>query len=190
LVYVPTEDELESNSTIDFENLTNKQKKRIYKFTDGSGVMANFIPVNIATVLFNMNKDKQKKAFGKEMFSIQNEIGVGSQGSKNENAITGEQIKSICIKLNIDRLGNISPFKKKFLNIATEQQNILSEPVTLYQKRSLKTFSTFEEADEENARINAQLSPEEHIKNVTERIQKIHADELKNPMNKKLKFRN
>ncbi|MCY1528195.1 hypothetical protein D9M68_632930 [compost metagenome] len=55
-----------------------------------------------------MNKDKQKKAFGKESFSVQYEIGVGSQGSKNENAITGEQVKSVCIKLKIDRLGNIS----------------------------------------------------------------------------------
>lgn len=108
LVYVPTEDELVNNSIINFENLTNEQRKRIYKFTDGSGIMANFIPANIATVLFNMNKDKQKKAFGKEMYSIQNEIGVGSQSSKNENAITKEQIKSICIKLKVDRLGNIS----------------------------------------------------------------------------------
>lgn len=108
LVYVPTAEEQENSSRIDFDNLTKEQKGRIYKFTDGSGVMANFIPVNTSNVLFNMNKDKQKKAFGKELFSIQNEIGVGSQGSKNENAITGEQIKSVCIKLKVDRLGNIT----------------------------------------------------------------------------------
>ncbi|MDT4832686.1 CRISPR-associated endonuclease Cas9 [compost metagenome] len=108
LVYVPTIEEQENSSRIDFGNLTKEQRNRIYKFTDGSGVMANFIPANIASVLFNMNKDKQKKAFGKESFSVQNEIGVGSQGSKNENAITGEQVKSVCIKLKIDRLGNIS----------------------------------------------------------------------------------
>lgn len=108
LVYVPTEEELINISSIDFSNLTIEQKKRIYKFTDGSGKMANFIPANIANVLFNINKDKQKKTFGKELFPIQNEIGVGSQGSKNENAFTGEQIKAICIKLKVDRLGNIS----------------------------------------------------------------------------------
>ncbi|MBS1571669.1 MAG: type II CRISPR RNA-guided endonuclease Cas9 [Bacteroidetes bacterium] len=113
LVYVPTEEELGLNAKIDFDNLTNEQRKRIYKFTDGSGTIANFIPVYIANVLFNMNKEKQKKAFGREMFAIQNEIGVGSQGSKNQNAITGEQIKSICIKLQVDRLGNILPAKKK-----------------------------------------------------------------------------
>ena len=108
LVYVPTESELENSNSIDFINLSKEQKERIYKFTDGRGTMANFIPINVANVLFNMNKDKQKTAFGKELFNIQNEIGIGSQGSKNENAITGEQIKSICIKLKIDRLGNIS----------------------------------------------------------------------------------
>ncbi len=106
LVYVPTEEEKDNISGIDFGNLTNKQNARIYKFTDGSGVMANFISVNIANVLFNMNKEKQKKA-GLN-FPIQNEIGVGSQGSKNERAFTGETIKNICIKLKVDRLGNIS----------------------------------------------------------------------------------
>lgn len=106
LVYVPTEEERETSSLIDFCNLMKEQKSRIYKFTDGSGVMANFIPARIASVLFNVNKEKQNKLG--VSFPIQNEIGVGSQGSKNENSITGEQIKSICIKLKVDRLGNIS----------------------------------------------------------------------------------
>jgi CRISPR-associated endonuclease Csn1 len=106
LVYVPTAEEQENSSGIDFDNLTEEQRNRIYKFTDGSGKMANFIPANIANVLFNLNKEKQNKV-GVD-FPIQNEIGIGSQGSKNENAITGKQIKSVCIKLKVDRLGNIS----------------------------------------------------------------------------------
>lgn len=113
LVYVPTEEEKDNITGIDFGKLTKKQNARIYKFTDGSGVMANFIPANIANVLFNMNKEKQKKAG--LYFPIQNEIGVGSQGSKNERAITGETIKSICMKLKVDRLGNISTAKKSSL---------------------------------------------------------------------------
>lgn len=107
LVYVPTEDEKDNIKGIDFGNLTKMQVARIYKFTDGSGIIANFIPANIANVLFNMNKEKQKKE-GLNL-PIQNEVGVGSQGSKNERAITGETIKNICIKLKVDRLGNISP---------------------------------------------------------------------------------
>jgi len=106
LVYVPTEEEKINIDGIDFGNLRKEQINRIYKFTDGSGKIANFIPSNIAKVLFNLNKEKQKKI--KINFPIQNEIGVGSRGSKNERAITGEQIKSVCIKLKVDRLGNIS----------------------------------------------------------------------------------
>lgn len=107
LVYVPTLDEKEKREKIDFNNLTQEQMKRIYKLTDASGSIVNFIPASIADVLFNMNNTKQNKLFGKVIYSIQNEIGVGSQGSKNQNAITGEMIKEDCIKLNIDRLGNI-----------------------------------------------------------------------------------
>jgi len=80
LVYVPSGDE--DVSIIDFNNLSKEQVNRIYKFTDGSGIMANFIPANISSALFNMNKEKQKKTLGKEIYSVQNEIGVGSQGSK------------------------------------------------------------------------------------------------------------
>lgn len=108
LVYVPTEAEVENSNLVDFNNL---KKERIYKFTDGSksndgNIIISFIPVNIATVLFNLNKEKQKKA-GIDI-PIQNEVGVGSQGSKNQNNLEGIQIKSICWKLKIDRLGNIS----------------------------------------------------------------------------------
>ena len=53
----------------------------------------------------------------------------------------------------------------------------------------MKPFSSFEEANEADAQAMAQLSPEEHLKNATERIQKIFEDELKKSMDKKIKFR-
>ncbi len=187
LVYVPTEEENESINSIDFNNLSKEQLKRMYKFTDGSGSMANFIPANIADVLFNLNKEKQKK--NGINYPIQNEIGVGSQGSKNERAFSGEQIKSFCIKLQVDRLGNISPAKKEVISQTNQLDSTVSEPEVAYKKSNLKAFSSFEEADEENARAMAYLSPEEHLKNVRERIQKIYEDELKKPMDKKIKFR-
>lgn len=107
LVYVPTKDEQENINSIDFNNLRKEQANRIYRFTDGSDTTAKFVPVNIASVLFDFNKDRQRK-IGVNFMPIQNEIGVGSQESKNQNAITGEQIKKECIKLKVDRLGNIS----------------------------------------------------------------------------------
>lgn len=94
------------------------------------------------------------------------------------------------IKLNIDRLGNISPIKKKPFNEIKEQENILSEPEVIYEKRTLKTFDTFEDAAEADAKAKASLPPEQHIANVTKRLKEIYADELKKPMDKNLKFRN
>lgn len=104
LVYVPTEEE--NVNLIDFTNLNSEQKGRIYKFTDGSGTTMNFVPSNVANLLFNMSNKEQDKA--SINLSIQNELGLGSPQSKNQNSFDGTQIKSVCIKLKADRLGNIS----------------------------------------------------------------------------------
>jgi CRISPR-associated endonuclease Csn1 len=98
---VPTKEQLTNNGRLTEGDIISE---RIYNLTDTSDTMANFIPANIASVIFNYNKDKQKRM--EINYPIQNEIGIGSQGSKSENAITGEQIKKVCVKLNLDRLGN------------------------------------------------------------------------------------
>lgn len=106
LVYLPMEDELNDLKHINFDERTSERIKRIYRFTDGSGTSARFIPAQISEVLFNLNKEKQKKV-GVE-YSIQNEIGVAATGSKNERAFTGEMIKNTCIKIKLDRIGNLA----------------------------------------------------------------------------------
>lgn len=88
LVYVPTESELENVSTIDFCNLTKEQKGRIYKMVSSSGNQCFFINQKVATTIVN-----------KIEFSALN---------KTERTIDGFMTKETCIKLNIDRLGNIS----------------------------------------------------------------------------------
>lgn len=88
LVYVPTEDELENVNGIDFRNLSKTQRNRTYKMVSSSGSQCFFIRQDIATTIVN-----------KLEFSTLN---------KTERAIDGEMIKDICIKLKVDRLGNIS----------------------------------------------------------------------------------
>ncbi|HOZ89943.1 MAG TPA: HNH endonuclease domain-containing protein [Bacteroidia bacterium] len=154
LVYVPQVDE--NLDAINFGELTIEQSNRIYKFTDGSGIMANFIPSKIAEVIFNINKLKQESL--KINYPIQNEIGVGSQGSKNERAISGEQIKSICIKLNIDRLGNITPSKK------TNQKStssFVNEEHSIYYNKV--TFNNLQQSDEKMFMHTANMNPEERM---------------------------
>ncbi|MDR0801802.1 type II CRISPR RNA-guided endonuclease Cas9 [Fluviicola sp.] len=87
LVYVPTEDEKENIGAINWGNLSKEQLKRIYKFISCTGNEGHFVPLHYA----------------KEI--MKNEMGTNN---KSQNALNGTQIKSVCIKLNIDRLGNIS----------------------------------------------------------------------------------
>ncbi len=53
----------------------------------------------------------------------------------------------------------------------------------------LRTFSSFEEANEANAKAMAQLTPEKHLTNTTELIKRIYEEKLRKPMDKKMKFR-
>ncbi len=81
LVYVPTEEERLSDSIyID--------KDRVYKMVSASGNQAFFVRNNIATVLVN-------------------KVELLSQ-NKMEKTMYDEMIKSICWKLEVDRLGNIT----------------------------------------------------------------------------------
>ncbi len=86
LVYVPTEEEKENPHTVDFGNLKKEQVKRIYKFVSCTGNEGHFVPVQYA----------------KEI--LKNEMGTNN---KSQNDLNGTQIKSVCWKLNVDRLGKV-----------------------------------------------------------------------------------
>lgn len=108
LVYVPTEEERENIKAIDFKNLNKEQLTRVYKFTDSSDTTGNFIPATVSNLLFNLSKkDQEKRGLN---YYIQNEFGVGSPQSKNQKSIEGIMIKDVCIKLIVDRLGEIKYF--------------------------------------------------------------------------------
>lgn len=81
LVYVPTQEEREMLFP------DNLQKNRIYKMVSATGKQCHFVPATTATVIYN-----------KVELEAMN---------KMERALTGEMIKEVCWKLEIDRLGNI-----------------------------------------------------------------------------------
>lgn len=90
LVYVPTEEEIAGEMEL---NKSDIKQERIYKMVSCTGSKCHFVRNDIAS-LIKQYDDKTK---------------YGELGSENkmENAITGEQIKKVCLKLQIDRLGNI-----------------------------------------------------------------------------------
>ena len=105
LVYLPSEEEKANSHLVILENLNKSQVERVYKFTNCSGVTANFVPFNISKVIFNLKKSEQVKR--KISFPIQNELGIGSLQSKNQKSINGIMIKENCWKLKVSRLGKI-----------------------------------------------------------------------------------
>lgn len=89
LVYVPTKEERENITTINFSNFDKEQVKRVYKMVSSSGTQCFFIRHDIATSIVN-----------KFEFSALN---------KMEKSVDNIMIKEFCIKLLLDRLGNIKP---------------------------------------------------------------------------------
>ncbi|MCT4012244.1 type II CRISPR RNA-guided endonuclease Cas9 [Elizabethkingia anophelis] len=85
LVYVPSEDELENVSMIDYNKLSNE---KVYKVVSFTGNQIFFVRQDVATSIVN-----------KAEFSSLN---------KMERAIGGTMIKEVFVKIKIDRLGNIS----------------------------------------------------------------------------------
>ncbi|MGX1025245.1 type II CRISPR RNA-guided endonuclease Cas9 [Psychroflexus sp. MBR-150] len=119
LVYVPTDEEVETPEKVDFNNLPKEQTERIYKYVDGSEDIANFVPYAVSKPIWRFHGKKNKEIFKEltesnnidisEKELIQNEFGLGSQQNKNQNMLDGQtQVKKICWKLKVDRLGNIS----------------------------------------------------------------------------------
>lgn len=114
LVYVPSKEEI----TVDINHFTPEQYNRIYKFRDANenekgGIQVNFMPANFATMIYKQSKSDEKIMLnsGKE---LKGEITLTSDKDKTQNLLedTNVQIRSVCIKLNIDRLGNIKPLTK------------------------------------------------------------------------------
>ncbi len=99
LVYIPTEDEKENSTTINFDKLSKEQTERIYKFVSCTSGEGHFVSNN----------------YSKEIIS--NENGSNNKNERmlefnNSNTIYDEKekpvmIKSVCWKLEVDRLGKI-----------------------------------------------------------------------------------
>jgi hypothetical protein len=66
----------------------------------------------------------------------------------------------------------------------------LNKPKATYQKKlQIRPFNSFEEMNEADAKERANISPEQHLINTTQRIKNMYADELFLPMGKTLKFK-
>ncbi|MFN8237115.1 MAG: HNH endonuclease domain-containing protein [Chitinophagales bacterium] len=100
LVYIPTENEQKNINVASFGSLNKAQIKRVYKFVSCTDKEAHFIPYsNASEIVKNENGTNSKSE------RMQDFLDSNCSYDKNEKPI---MIKEFCIKLKVDRLGNIS----------------------------------------------------------------------------------
>ena len=90
LVYVPSEDEMENLKLINLEHISKDQLNRIYKMVSSTSNRCFFIKSEIA-------------------LSIVNKIEY-SPLNKMEKSIEGFMIKDVCLKLQVNRIGNLERY--------------------------------------------------------------------------------
>ncbi len=93
LVYIPNGDE--NTPSIDFKNLNKEQTERIYKMVSSTGSECHFTQSSISSLIKNYDAKSKIGEFGS----------LNKQETTLDNLI---RIKERCIKLKVDRLGNIS----------------------------------------------------------------------------------
>ena len=93
LVYIPTEEQIKQNIKIDLRSAVQKNIGRIYKIVSFTGNRLSAIPYYVATSIV----DKAEY----------------TQLNKLESSLDKLSIKEFCIKLKVDRLGNIIPFQPR-----------------------------------------------------------------------------
>lgn len=95
LVYLPTDEEIDKNIKIEYRVMTKLQKNNIYKFVSCTGGEGHFVPAY----------------YSKEI--LKNEMGTNNKSERPINQSGFNKlllIKDHCIKLKVDRLGNIEPY--------------------------------------------------------------------------------
>jgi CRISPR-associated endonuclease Csn1 len=99
LVYVPSDDELDSSLNLNYEHLNVDQIKRIYKMVSCTGGECHFIPaVSASEIAKNENGTNSKSE------RIQSKLlSIPLLDEKDK----GIMIKNRCWKIKVDRLGNI-----------------------------------------------------------------------------------
>ena len=99
LIYIPTDSELTNINLIDFNNLNKSQLKRIYNVNDFSGYTIYFSPNTFSKSICPKEVDMK--------FDSKKQKTTGSFDAKTAS-FEGISIKERCIKLKVNRLGNIT----------------------------------------------------------------------------------
>lgn len=156
LVYIPIEEETKQFVSAYIMALNKDQINCIYKVVSFTGNQCFFIKHTVATSIVN-----------KVEFSALN---------KTEKSIEGIMIKEFCIKIYVDRLGNINPITRyrnlipgNFLNSTIDSPKIESQISMLKEQEgrydnTINFFNSFEEAEDFESRTISLQDPVQRLR--------------------------
>jgi CRISPR-associated endonuclease Csn1 len=167
LVYIPSKEELVNGNKIDFKNLKADQLKRIYSVNDFS-TTCYFSPHSLAKNIapkevdlsFNFNKNKLTGSYDMKTASYE-----------------GDQIKDICIKLNVDRLGNVSLSnqRKSNYNLPKIKPTQVKESRVAYSgSKQIQISDQLEDSENSQLTYWAGLSPKQRFENFLELMNRFY----------------
>jgi len=169
LVYAPEPDEnIEQIDWSDKRQLANK----IYIAKSFGDSKCYFLPANIANLI-----QKYDAKIGKGEFESKNQ---------SEKTIYGNQfIKANFVKLSVDRLGNIKPYRQTLhnqypLNDDIDQSTTASEPAVAYQPK-LTFYADHAEQNETEAKYSAFLTMQERLEQTLGLIKSIYGERSISP---------
>src|SRR5690606_18348728 len=133
------------------------QKGRIYKMVSSTGFKCFFVKHEVATSIVN-----------KAEYSPLN---------KMEKSIDGLMIKENCIKLQVDRLGNVQAFGNNAYS-SPLQESAINESKAAYDKTPLTVFDSFEDEGDYVAKQRAETSYEKRLTDVEQLRKRIFPNQL------------
>lgn len=81
------------------------------------------------------------------------------------------------------------PSKQAITYLQSNKARTLNESDSNCQNQQIKTFSTFEEMNEADAQEMAGISSVQHLQNATLLVKKFFSEELKKPMDKRIRYK-
>ncbi len=165
LVYVPTSKEIEKiklgesvDGAIDWSDKCHISGS-IYKMIDTTQGKCLFVPYRISTSIIDDveigSSNKSARAWNGHVQYLPNSKG------KLTREDSGTMIKDVCIKLKVDRLGNIKPFSnKKLYPNPSHQPDEVKEGVSYFKTAKI---STLQQSEERMLLHTSNMNPEERM---------------------------
>jgi CRISPR-associated endonuclease Csn1 len=165
LVYMPSEIDKNNLSMINFKNLSQEQIKGIYKIVSFTDKRLYAIPNAVSNSIVDKVEFTQ---LNKIEFSVENKDNTGKIVELRKS------IKEHCIKLQVDRLGNIKPFNTPIRSYPSDSGNLLqaNEPASQYNLPI--TFLASQQLEEKDIQYINSLTNEQRFEYLNELRKTLH----------------